>query len=272
MPSLAGGWEALKVGQHRAALYRAWAAAFNAGFSHGRAMEMVGSQPATTEPLRQAIVRGGAKGASIAATLRAAPGVAEPFEAAILSTGEESGTIDASLRLLAEHWTAHQRLMQWVLKQMTYPMMTAMVSCFIAPFPLAFFGHIGAYAVASLGSATLLITSGGALVGLVARSYAMRPALVVARLIRTLATGVEAGLPLDRVTSLAAAASGHPAVVAHIERQSARTRATQSLTETLRGIPQLTPDVYAMLSVADRTGDYSTTLAKLAALLEDGFK
>ncbi|MDX2185085.1 MAG: type II secretion system F family protein [Gemmatimonadaceae bacterium] len=272
MPSLAGGWDALKIGQHRAALYRAWGAAYNAGFPHTRAMAMLGAQPATTEPLRRAIEQGGSRGASLAASLRAAPTVAEPFEAALLITGEESGTIDASLRLLAEHWTAHQRLMQWVVKQMTYPLMTAFAACFIAPFPLAYFGHVGAYAVVSVGSAVALVTSGGAIVGLIARSFARRPSLVVARLIRTLATAVEAGLPLDRVTSLAAAASGDPAIVAHVERQSPRARATQSLTDTLRGIPQLTPDVYAMLSVADRTGDYSTTLSKLASLLEDGFR
>lgn len=272
MASMFAGWEELKAGQHRAAFYRAWQAAMRAGFPHPRTMEMVGAQHPSVEPARRAVAKVTGAGRSLAAAIASAPSAFEPFEAGLLEAGEESGTLEETFRLLARHFTAKHTLMMWVAKQLSYPLVTAIAACFIAPLPFLVFGAAGLYLVLSVGGALLLVWRGGAFVGAVSARYANRPPLVRARLARALATAIAAGLPLDRVTSLAAAASGSPLLVAHVERFTPRERATQTIAETFAGAPLLGHDFHAMLAIGDATGDYATSLGKLADLLEDGFR
>jgi type II secretory pathway component PulF len=45
-----------------------------------------------------------------------------------------------------------------------------------------------------------------------------------------------------------------------------------SLAETFSPAPHMTADLIGALAIADRTGDFSTTLRRLAELYEDGFR
>lgn len=198
----------------------------------------------------------------------AAPGPPVPFERALLALGEETGTMDDVLRLLADYFEAEDRATQRILRHAAYPMFTALMAVFIAPLPLIFLGRTGAYFSAVALGATLW---GFAAFGIAtgnARWYLNRPKYVLGRLLRALTIAIEAGLGLPRATELAAEASGNDAVIAHVRRQSARTRATQTLAETFRGCPLVPFTAIAAMEVADRSGDYAGSLRKLAELHE----
>lgn len=51
-----------------------------------------------------------------------------------------------------------------------------------------------------------------------------------------------------------------------------RELASQPMSRTFAGVSVMTPEFMAALEVAERTGDYSNTLRRLAAMYEDGFK
>ena len=193
-----------------------------------------------------------------------APPVA--FETALLALGEESGKMEEVLRLLADYFQAEDRMMQRVLKQAAYPMFTALAATFIAPLPLIFLNRSGAYLLSVAGGLALWIAAGGGLLLAVTRHYLNHPDYVLARLLRGLTFAIESGLGLERASVLAAEATGNPGVVAHVQRQSARARGTQALADTFRGCPHVPFTALAAMEVADRSGDYSGTLVKLAEL------
>ena len=274
MPTLLHAFRELDDARHKAELYRAWHTAQRAGFGHERAMGMLAGHGAGTAAgrVREHVAAGAAAGRSLAELTRSGGTRFEPFEAALLVAGEESGTLEQSLRLLADYFASKNRTLMWVKAKLTYPFVTGLAATFIAPLPLVFAGRGGAYgAIVLAGLAAWLVFGGSALVA-VARRFANRPALVRARLARALATGVEAGLPLDRAVRLAVDATASPAVTAHVSRFPPRALATQPLTATFAGCPAITPDMLGALVVAEKTGDYATTLGRLAALYEDGFR
>ncbi|MFN8878210.1 MAG: type II secretion system F family protein [Gemmatimonadota bacterium] len=264
-------WAALDRGRERAAFYRAWHAAYRAGFPHGKTMRVLGPQPASVQEAVAAIGAGSARGEALTDIVRRAPEAFDAFEAGILEAGEAAGALEGALRLLAEHFTAQDRLMQRVRRQMAYPMSTAVAACVIAPLPLLVFGSPLAYALVAGGAVSVLFLQGGAFVRRVADRFASRPPRPLVRFTRALATALAAGLPLDRAATLAAGASGDAALVAHVARVGVRRLATASLSETLRGAPGLTRDFFAMLAVAEVSGNLDGSLGKLAALLDDAF-
>jgi type II secretory pathway component PulF len=161
--------------------------------------------------------------------------------------------------------------MLWVKKKMAYPFFTGLAACFIAPFPLLFFGHVKSYVVAAFGAAALLLLSAGGVVASVAASFGRRPPLARARMARALATAIEAGLPLPRALRLAADASANAEIRAHVMRFSEVQLAGMSISDAMKGCPHITPDFAAIIATAERTGDFAV-VAKLAALYEDGFR
>jgi type II secretory pathway component PulF len=96
--------------------------------------------------------------------------------------------------------------------------------------------------------------------------------MVRARFARALATGIEAGLPLPRAIRLAAEAAADPQLSAFVHSMDEHKLAAGTLQETFSGAPHMTADMIGALAVADRTGDFTTTLRKLAELYEDGFR
>ena len=84
--------------------------------------------------------------------------------------------------------------------------------------------------------------------------------------------GVEAGLPLAKVTEFAVAAAGHPDLTTHLEKTPRLERGRQPLAKTFAGSSVLPFEVLAALEVADTTGNYGDTLGKLARLYDGNYE
>ena len=272
--SLAQGFAELDVARYKAELYRQWHAGCRAGLLHHRVLETSDAfeRSPTVRRLRGALLAGLSARRTITQVVKAQPALFAPFEAALLELGEESGTLEQSLRLLAEHFVAEQRAVGRVKRKLAYPMFNAVAATFIGPFPLLLFGHPGAYLLSVGALLALELAAGGGVLLAVARWYATKPALVRARLARGLATGIEAGLGLDRVVQLGVQASGSPEIAAHLARIPVTVRMGQSLARTFAGCPLIPREMHAAMEVADATGDYRDTLQRLADLYEAGFR
>jgi type II secretory pathway component PulF len=151
-------------------------------------------------------------------------------------------------------------------------MFSALCMVFIAPFPLLYFGQWQAYAGFVITGCVATATAGGSFVLAVAQSYGKRPPLVRARFARALATGIEAGLPLARAIRLAAEAAADPALTAWVHRFDERSLQAGALADLFATAPHMTADLIGAFAVADKTGDFSSTLRKIADLYEDGFR
>ena len=266
-------WRALGTDRDRAELYRMWRVGASAGFGTRAALQQMGPRASVdVEAFRLALMEGATRGHSVHETLaRRASIPASRLERTMLAMGEESGSLDRVLTLLAEHHERRHRLMLHVQKRLAYPMLVALVAAVIGPLPLVFQGRAGTYAILAGSALAAIVLVGGALVTTVARRYESRPPLVRARVARTLATAVQAGLPLGRAARLAAETSGDPALTSLVGRMSEVALSGQPLAETMRAWPGATPELLAVLDVAERTGDFSA-LVRLADAYEDGFR
>jgi len=70
----------------------------------------------------------------------------------------------------------------------------------------------------------------------------------------------------------AADAAADPALSAFVDRMNEHQLVAGSLAETFSSAPHMTADLIGALAIADGTGDFSTTLRRLAELYEDGFR
>ncbi|MDT8369693.1 MAG: type II secretion system F family protein [Longimicrobiales bacterium] len=271
--SLIGAWRELDTARHKAEFYRMWHLGYRAGLPHSRVLSEMGAieRSPWVEGMRRRLLDGVDRRDTLADTLDRAPHLFTPFEAGLIKLGEEAGGLEEILRLLGDHFDGEHRRMMWVKKKMSYPMINLIAAIFIAPFPIAFFGNpLGYLVIVGTGTAAGLV-SGGALVRLAVRRYRNRPRLVLARLLRSLAIAIEAGLPLDRALDTAATAADDASLSAHLARLPPSTRSGQPLADTLRGWRGLPAEAGAALRTAGETGDYTGTLRKLADLYEEGF-
>lgn len=270
--SMAAVLRSFEDGRHRAEFYRGWRVGIAAGLTHSAILGTITSLGSTTRAMHAHLLAGTREGRDVAALVRARPELFEPFEAALLRLGDESGTLEQVLGALAAFFERQHRMMLAVKKQLAYPLFVSLAAVVLAPLPLVFKGQATAYfATAGLGVAAWMLL-GGSVIAARAQRYQRRPMFVRARFARALMMTLEAGLPLARSVRLAADASGDPALAAHVARFGESTLGTQSLQETLKRAPTMTPDLLATLSVAERTGDFRTTLGRMAELYEDGFR
>jgi type IV pilus assembly protein PilC len=273
VPSFLSAYRALDDGRHREEFYRMWRAAVHAGLTNEHALRTMGPRGAPhVEEMRDWLLDGARRGQRVTYLVRTGGKRFEPMERAILVLGEETGTFEEALQLLAQFYQSKHRLILWIKKQMAYPMFTAICMVFIAPFPLLYFGQTGAYIAFVATGCVAWVTSGGSFLVMMAERFGKRPPLVRARFARALATGVEAGLPLPRAIRLAAEAAADPQLSAFVNAMDEHQLAAGGLQETFSKAPHMTADLIGALAVADRTGDFSTTLRKLADLYEDGFR
>lgn len=240
------------------------------GATHPHILEMMGpiQRAPAVESLRSRLLDGTRQRRTIAAILADCPELTAPFERAILSFGEESGTLEQSLAALTGHFKAEHRLLLKIWSKLTYPLITSLAFIVIGPLPLAVAGHTGAYVLSVVMGLALWYGLGGGVVTGLAAGYASRREFVLARLARGIATGVEAGLPLDRVVTLAVHATSHADISAHIRRIPAHQLATQSLSDTFQGCAVIPVEMSAALRVAEVSGDFSGSLRKLADLYD----
>lgn len=272
MTSLAAAWAELDVARYKSEFYRMWYAGHHAGLTHPQCFEAMDDfrRSPTVHELRKWLLAGTTRRATLAQLVAAKPKLTLPFESALLRLGEESGALEHCLKLLADYFAAEHRLLVWIKKKLSYPMFQAFAACFIAPFALLFFGHTAEYLVISLGSATLLVLAGGTILKAASHWFGQRPKFVRARLLRALTTAVEAGLAMDRAVALAAEASDSDAVRAHVAAQG-KAVGRQPLGKTFEGCTVIPREAIAAMNVAEATGDYSSTLAKLAAMYDGDY-
>ncbi len=273
MPSFLSAYRALDDGRHRTEFYRMWRTAVHAGFTNEKALKTIGRRHAPhVEEMREWLLDGARRGQRVTYLVRTGGKRFEPMERAILVLGEETGTFEQSLQLLADFYQAKHRLILYIKKQMSYPMFSALCMVFIAPFPLLYFGQAAAYIGFVATGCIAWVTAGGSFLMMMARRYGATPAMVRSRFARALATGVEAGLPLAHAIRLASEAAADPALSAFVDGMDEHQLVAGQLHETFSNAPHMTADMIGALAVADRTGDFSTTLRKLAELYEDGFR
>jgi type II secretory pathway component PulF len=272
--SVMRAWNELDVARYKSELYRMWHAGYRAGLSHERVLSTAGEfrRSPTVARMRRHLLRAAQQREGLATPIKARPDLFVPFEAALLELGEEAGGLEEILQLLGTYFQNEHRMTLWVKKKMAYPMMNAIGAIFIAPFPVLFFGNAAAYALTVTTSLVVALAAGGALLAAAARSYRNRPKIVLARLCRAMAVGVEAGLSLDRVVQLAVDATGSRELAGYVARIPRPQLRSQPLAATFSGSALVSPEMVAALQVAEETGDYTNTLKKLAELYEDGFK
>ncbi len=254
----------------RTELYRMWHAGQRMGATHPHILESMGTRDGspTVETLRQRLLSGTKRGLTVGEIVRQNPALLQPFEAAVLSLGEESGTLEQSLATLVTHFKSEHRLLLKLWSNLTYPLIVSLVFIVIAPLPLVFQGQSRAYWFIVVPGLALWYGFGGAAITALAARYANRPAFVLARLGRALASGIEAGLPLDRVVVLAALSTGHPEIIAHVRKTPARQLGLQPVSETFTGCAVIPLEMVAAMRVAEVSGDFSGSLRKLADLYD----
>jgi type II secretory pathway component PulF len=259
-------------GRARSEFYRGWRAGVHAGLTHPAILAHLDAGTGTTRALRDHLLSGTREGRDLDRLLRAVPHLVEPFELALLRMGEESGQLEPVLGALADFHQRQHRLILKVRQWLSYPIFVSLVAVLILPLPLVFAGRTGAYLAAAGLGLLLWATAGGSVFAGLAQRYQRRPPFVRARFARTLAMTIGAGLPLGRAVMLAAEASGDPKLLAHLRRVGERQIIVQPLTTTLAGQPILTPELRSALIVADKSGDFASSLGRLADLYEDGFR
>ena len=250
-----------------------WLSGASAGFTIPRIMDLMGPRPAVrVEAIRRWLLDGTTRGDDVAKLVKRGGARFESFERSLLLLGDESGSIEKSLRLLAEFYQGKYQLMLSVRKRMAYPLFTGLIATFIAPFSLLYFGHVTLYVGIVLLGLGGWVAAGGSIIMWAANHYGRKPQLVRARLARALTTAVEAGLPLARSLRLAAETSADPDVARYVASIDDRTLANGSIAATLSNCPHISADFLAVLEVAERTGDFSGSIGRLATLYEDGFR
>ncbi|MBX3173651.1 MAG: type II secretion system F family protein [Gemmatimonadaceae bacterium] len=272
MSSVAEFLRGFETGRERAEFYRGWRAGVSAGLAHPTILSTVGASSGSTRDLRAHLLDGTNQGRDIASLVKSGRHLLEPFESALLTLGEESGQLDFILGQLADFHMRQYKLVLAVRKQLSYPMFVSLVAAVLLPLPLVFAGQVAAYFVAAGHGLASWFFVGGSIFAALARSYQRRPAFVRARFARSLTLSISSGLPIGRSALLAAEASGDPALVAHVRRIGERTLVSQPLTTSLAGAPHMTAELQSALIVAEQTGDFATTLGRLADLYEDGFR
>ena len=262
--------QAIADAKARAELYRMWHAGQRMGATHGHILETMGprTESAKVESMRTIVRDAMRRRETLDAVTRTHPGSFDALEKALLVAGEESGKLEESLGALAAHYAAEHRVLLKVWSQLTYPLITSFLVIFIAPLPILVNGNTRAYLVSVTAGVIVWYAFGGAVITALAQHYANRREFVLTRLARMLATGVEAGLPLDRVAVLAADAAGDRQIIAHVRRLPPRTIATQPLTKTFAGCTAVPPEMLAAMNVAEASGDFSGSLRRLADLYD----
>jgi type II secretory pathway component PulF len=258
-------------GRDRAEFYRGWRMGLSAGLSHPMILSKSVARGGLVGTIRDHLLEGTSKGKDIAALVRSGARYFEPFEAALLTMGEESGKLEEMLTHLADFHTRQYKMILKVKKWLSYPLFVSLFAVVILPIPLLFWGQMTAYWVATISGLLLWFAFAGLAIGRLAQRYQRRPQFVRARFARTLSLCIGAGLPLPRAVTLAADASGDPALAKHVRRFGERALASQSLSVTLAKAPVMTPELQGALLVAERSGDYAGPVGRLADLYEDGF-
>jgi type II secretory pathway component PulF len=265
-----GALRALDENRHRAELYRAWNTGLAAGLSSNVVLEQMGSIAfPVVEETRRYLVIGTAQGKSVTALVKARPKLFAAFEGAVLAAGDESGTLNQSLRLLTDYFTGEFKRSLTVRNALGYPVFLGLVAAFGLPFVMLPKSPVKTYvtAIAILLAAFLL--AGGVFLSILASIFLNTNAMTRARFARTLASMLEAGIPLGRAVRLAVDASGNRGLAEHIKKRTERELSTTPLATLFEGCEEIPAGLMGQMMVADATADYRSTLTVYARDLEE---
>jgi type II secretory pathway component PulF len=272
--SLLNAHRAVVEAERRAALYRAWGAAFGMGSTHLNTMKELGIEfkGGATERLRQYLSGTAKKRMTLIDAIQKAPrGMLEPFESALLKLGEETGSLDRSLRLLGDWFQGQHKMLIRLWGKSSYPLFLTLFAAVALPLPLLFQDRANDYLIRAGAGVLLWWFFGGTIVFIPARFASGRGKWVRARLARSIATGMQAGAPLDRVLDMAVDAAANPELKRCVEKVPVTKRRQQPLSETLKGCPHVPRELLAAMQVAENTGNWSDTVGRMGELYEDGF-
>ncbi len=274
MTSLSSALLELDLPRHKSEFYNSWRLGYHAGLPHGRTLATVGDfkRSRTVAKIRNALLRGAERKQTVGQVLKDNLKLFDSFEGGVLALAEESGGFEEALGLLAGYFAAEYRAVQTVKRWLAYPMATGVAAIFVVSFPVLFFGDVVRYVLIVSAELVAAFLFAGAILSRVARWHRSRREFVVGRFCRALAMGVEAGLPLAKVTEFAVAAAGHPDLTTHLEKTPRLERGRQPLAKTFAGSSVLPFEVLAALEVADTTGNYGDTLGKLARLYDGNYE
>jgi len=215
-------------------------------------------------------------GATLSESLRMVPGWLAELDLALIGAGELSGRLDSSFRTLAEYYGERARLARQFLADLAYPVFLFHFAIFLLPFA-AFFtsGDLLTYLKSTIGvllpcyAVIALVVYAGqgtrgenwraiweALLDRVPVLGAARRELMLSRLASALEALLSAGVSIVQAWSLAAAASGSPAlkrVVASWQSPLASGETPSDLVNNCGLFPPLFAGHYA-------TGELSGTL------------
>lgn len=273
MPSVLSAHRAVQEAGRRAAFYRAWGAAHGMGSTHAHTMRHLGIESrGDTERVRQYLATSAENRTTLADAVRKAPsGLFEPFEGALLVLGEETGTLDRSLRLLGDWHQGQHRLLTRLWGKSAYPLFLTLVAVLLLPLPVLFQGRTTDYLMRATMGLLIWWFFGGTLVWLPARTSAGRARWVRARLARSIATGMEAGAPVDRVLDMSVDAAASDELKRCVAAVPADRRRAQPLSATLHGCPHVPEELVAAMRVAESSGNWRNTVGRMGELYEEGF-
>jgi len=250
-----------------------------------------------------------AHGAPMFEALARAPAVFDPLYRHLVRVGESTGTLDTVLERLASERERREQLKGRIIKALAYPavvMLMALVVCmvmlvYVVPQFEQTFRGMGAGLPAFTQAIIALSRWMGRwwwalLMGLVLAGFGWQrmwrhspglrergdrwllrlpllgglfSKLALARFARTLATTVQAGVPLVEALTIIAGAAGNRVFAAAGTRMVAAIRVGGSLEAAMRGSGLFPPLAVQMVAIGEEAGALDTMLHKLAGFYED---
>jgi type II secretory pathway component PulF len=216
------------------------------------------------------------QGSTFAEALRQTGGWVPAFDIALLQAGENSGRLDQCFRLLSQYYQERAQMARQMMNDMAYPTLLLHMAVFIFPFPNLFMGgSLFSYALQTLGVLIPIYVVVGLLIYAAQSGHGeqwrarlekiLRPIpllgtarhyLALARLAVALEALLNSGVGLIEAWSLAAAASGSPALRQTVAGWKPNLLAGQTPAELVR-TSSLFPDAFSNLYT---TGEVSGKL------------
>jgi type II secretory pathway component PulF len=269
-------------------LYQQLASLLNAGVSMLQALEILRKNPpsrAYRQPLTHVQVLLG-QGLSVTEAFQLQRGWLPPFDLALLQAGEESGRLPECFRLLAGYYEERAQLTRQVISALLYPLFLAHFALLV--FPLSHltalvqsfnvFDFLGAKLILALPFylvAFLFIVATQShrpepwralverLLNLIPAIGKARRHLALARLAAALEALINAGVSIIEGWSLAARASGSPALRQAIRRWQRPLAAGRTPAELLQETPEF-PELFTNLyATGELSGQLDQTLGRL---------
>lgn len=231
----------------------------------------------------QSALAGLDSGLTVSESLAQYPDWLPEFDVALLHAGERSGRLDATFKLLADFYTERASIARRILGSLAYPALLLHAAVFILPISELFLsGNLFAYGLKTLGMllpiymlALLVVCLSQGTKGELWRATVERIAgriplvgvgrrqLALARLSAALEALITAGETIIEAWTLAAAASGSPAVRREVRSWKASLAAGRTPAEMLSG-SRCFPETFCNLySSGEISGTLDETLRRL---------